>query len=382
MTAAGAPNAYRRDLLIEHAGVARDVKALFREVSSRLRQLVPFDAALWLATDPATALPTAPTLTENFVDRHVDCLGYWQREFLVDDANLYRDLARAERPAASLRVTTRDRPARSARFREFMRPNGFDDELRAVMRVDGRPWAQVGLFREQGRPPFAAEETELLAGIAAPLASAVRDHARRGAVPAEAGERHGPGLMLFAPTGELVSTNDDAHAWLEELAWLDQWRPAAKDSTAVTGLPLVVASTLMHARAIAEERDSGAARARIRSSSGRWLVCHASCLRDADGEIGSTALVIEPANAAEIAPIIVRAYELSPREHEITQLIALGVGTAEIAARLHLSTHTVRDYVKAIFEKVGVSSRGELVAKLYAEHHAPIQLDPANIEAT
>jgi DNA-binding CsgD family transcriptional regulator len=27
-----------------------------------------------------------------------------------------------------------------------------------------------------------------------------------------------------------------------------------------------------------------------------------------------------------------------------------------MAARLHLSAHTVRDYVKAVFEKVGVSS--------------------------
>jgi DNA-binding NarL/FixJ family response regulator len=61
----------------------------------------------------------------------------------------------------------------------------------------------------------------------------------------------------------------------------------------------------------------------------------------------------------------------------VTRLIAQGWGTAEIAARLHLSTHTVRDYVKAIFEKVGVSSRGALVAKLFAEHYAPLHLEPA-----
>jgi hypothetical protein len=37
--------------------------------------------------------------------------------------------------------------------------------------------------------------------------------------------------------------------------------------------------------------------------------------------------------------------------------------------------------VKAIFEKVGVGSRGELVAKLFAEHYAPIHLEPASHEA-
>ncbi|MGQ0479684.1 MAG: LuxR C-terminal-related transcriptional regulator [Pseudonocardia sp.] len=41
-----------------------------------------------------------------------------------------------------------------------------------------------------------------------------------------------------------------------------------------------------------------------------------------------------------------------------------------MARHLHLSPHTVRDYVKAVFEKVGVTSRGELVAKLFAEHYA------------
>ena len=50
--------------------------------------------------------------------------------------------------------------------------------------------------------------------------------------------------------------------------------------------------------------------------------------------------------------------------------IARGSSTPEIAAELFLSAHTVRDYIKAVFDKVGVSSRGELVAKLFAEHYA------------
>ena len=36
--------------------------------------------------------------------------------------------------------------------------------------------------------------------------------------------------------------------------------------------------------------------------------------------------------------------------------------------------------MKAIFDKVGVSSRGELVAKLFAEHYAPLHLDPEGLE--
>jgi DNA-binding CsgD family transcriptional regulator len=90
-----------------------------------------------------------------------------------------------------------------------------------------------------------------------------------------------------------------------------------------------------------------------------------------DGSVSSTAVVIEPAKSAEIAPIIVTAYGLTPREQEITKAVARGLATAELAEALHLSAHTVRDYLKGIFEKVGVSSRGELVAKLFADHYAP-----------
>ncbi len=138
----------------------------------------------------------------------------------------------------------------------------------------------------------------------------------------------------------------------------------------------------MRARAIAEEREHGVARARPRSAAtGQWLVCHASCLRDAQGRLGNTAVVIEPAKTSEIAPIITQAYQLTAREQQITRLLASGFGTAEIAGQLCLSAHTVRDYLKTISDKVDVSSRGELVAKLFAEHYAPVHLDPDNIES-
>jgi hypothetical protein len=51
-----------------------------------------------------------------------------------------------------------------------------------------------------------------------------------------------------------------------------------------------------------------------------------------------------------------------------------------VESGLFLSVHTVRGYVKSIFEKVGVSSRGELVAKLFAEHYAPIHADPDGVD--
>ena len=94
-------------------------------------------------------------------------------------------------------------------------------------------------------------------------------------------------------------------------------------------------------------------------------------LRPLDGRSGTIAITVEPAKSAHIAPIIVEACSLTAREQEITRAVARGLSNQEIATELTLSPHTVRDQLKTIFAKVGVSSRGELVAKLFAEHYAP-----------
>jgi hypothetical protein len=57
---------------------------------------------------------------------------------------------------------------------------------------------------------------------------------------------------------------------------------------------------------------------------------------------------------------------------------ARGLNTTDVAAELFVSAHTVRDHIKSIFAKLGVSSRGELVAKIFADHYGPVlyRLDP------
>lgn len=55
---------------------------------------------------------------------------------------------------------------------------------------------------------------------------------------------------------------------------------------------------------------------------------------------------------------------LTPREEQVVALVAEGFSNREIARELNLSHHTVKKYLFRIFEKLGISTRVELV--LYA----------------
>ncbi|ONI84476.1 helix-turn-helix transcriptional regulator [Actinosynnema sp. ALI-1.44] len=348
--------------LVDQAVRAPDALAMFTEASARLRKLVPFDAAVWRTTDPDTGLMTSPIRTENLDDD--GCAVYWDCELFAEDVNLFRDLARSKSPVASLRAATGDLPRRSKLYRDYLRPRGLADELRAVMRVGGRPRGHMSLFRAQGKPAFDQRDSAVVESMLVPLAKRLRSFARPVAVaPGSAG----PGLLIFDSANHLVSANDEAVDLLAELPE----GPAIRTALGVR-VPAWLESTVIQARAIVQEHARGSARIRMRTQAGRWLVCHASCLRAADGLVTSTAVVIEPAQVSEIVPLIIDAYGLSDRELEITQCVSRGLATGEIAERLVLSPHTVRDHIKAIFEKVGVSSRGELVGKLFTEYYEPL----------
>jgi len=60
---------------------------------------------------------------------------------------------------------------------------------------------------------------------------------------------------------------------------------------------------------------------------------------------------------------------LSKRELEIAQLVATGLSNLEVSDKLGLSRHTVKNYLFRIFEKLGISTRIELV--LYILSQAP-----------
>jgi DNA-binding NarL/FixJ family response regulator len=56
--------------------------------------------------------------------------------------------------------------------------------------------------------------------------------------------------------------------------------------------------------------------------------------------------------------------KLTPREETVVRLVVQGMVNREIAEKLHLSEHTIKNYLFRVFDKLGVSNRVELA--LYA----------------
>ena len=332
---------------------------LLGEVARHIDEVVPSDGFFLAATDPQTTLSIGAGIVRDLPEDQ--CAPTWDYEFLVPDYMKFTDIAHSGRTVADIHDATGGRPDRSARWREYGSVTGFRSELRATFTLGDMTWG-IGQFDRLGDSPrYSDEEREWLERITPLVAMGLRRALL--ASPAIAAADRGPGLVLMDDSGEVHSVTPEAAAWLDEV-------DATLTYPTELGVPMPFEAHAYASKVRAAARDGECCRlprARLRTRTGVWLILHGSLLKATD----SLALIIEPAKAADIAPLVIEAYGLTAREVEVSRMIARGLGTSEIAAKLFLSPHTVRDHVKAVLEKVGVSSRGELVAKVFADHYAP-----------
>jgi DNA-binding CsgD family transcriptional regulator len=335
---------------------------LFDEAAARLRRAVPFDGACWHTLDPGSDLITQHHL-QGLPDRFPILA---DNEYAVDDANKFAQLARTPRTAATLLEATGGHPERSARFRSLLTPAGLGPELRSAFVADGAAWGALILVRRAGGPEFEEREVELLHRASPLFARAVR----RGLVAeacgfaADAGAGDAPGVLELDASGGLVRASSTAEPLLAELS----------GTTVEQGLrsPAVyaIAGTTRAALAGAQVQPGASLPSSVvRTPGGTWLVLHGARL--GDSRRGEVAVFIQRAHPTLVAPLLLKAYGLTPREQEVAQLVLRGATTAQAAQRLGISAHTVGDHLKAIFEKTGARTRGELSATLFFGEHLP-----------
>lgn len=323
-----------------------DCESIRREAIADLQRVIGFDRWCWPLADPETLLPGSGLAEHDFgpsVPRSLEL------EYSTDDFAAKRVLAGGPKSAGSLRVETGGDLARSPRWDQVMRPVGIGDVAAVACRDAFGCWGWIEAYRDGADRSFEEQDLALLASVGAKLGSALRRtmfaHSGAVAVPVP------PAVIVLDANLHLLSWTEGARAWLDAL-------PSARLFAQFGMLPSVVypAATLARTRLSAAR-----AHALLRAVDGRWVMIDAAPLEG--GADGQTAVTLRSATAGETFSLLCRAYALSRREREVVEALLAGLDTREVTQRLFISPYTVQDHLKSVFEKVGVHSRRELLAK-------------------
>jgi DNA-binding CsgD family transcriptional regulator len=317
-----------------------------------LERAIPYDAMCIGTADPATRLSTGAVKVNMSDDTGAQFVAH---EYGVPDFNLFLDLADRPMAVGILADATGGDVRRSARIRDLQHLFSTEHEMRGVLRTGDQMWGTFAMYREPGRTGFSPGEAEFMHRIEKLMAIGLQ----RGLITADltGPERSDPSsaVLIFDQHGEVVSATPGAEQRMVELGG-DLW----------SQLPFSVAAVVSAART---QLANVVPRSRLRSAGGEWLELHAAPIRGRDGLTGQIAVTIDAAGPPKVIPLIVAAFGLTSREQDVIQQVLRGDSTNEIAGALHLSPYTVQDHLKAIFEKVGVSSRRELSSRIFFSHY-------------
>ncbi|MEV0289755.1 MULTISPECIES: helix-turn-helix transcriptional regulator [unclassified Kribbella] len=342
-------------------GLPRD--EFHRELAARIRRVVPIDATCWHGLDPRTLMMTTADpvelkaggfLTSDSEPVAIDAV--LSSEYRRDDYNSFATIARRRHPVGILGESTRGRPARSARYREFLAPYGTPFELRTAFVSKGRPWGCVVLHRTERSGDFTAAEARLIARLSRPIAEGLRASVRLDAARRQ-DHAAAPGLILLGRRDEIQLITPPARVLLDDLTRAD---PAAPRD-----LPLSVLALA----AVARRHARGEAPSLQVPSAAGWLSLHASVPEGAGSDL--VAIVIQRAGPETAIALELESYGLTEREREVAGLAVRGLTTEVLAERLSLSPWTVQDHFKSIFEKTGTHSRRELRALVFFDEYLP-----------
>ena len=335
------------DRLAELSNRQHDLAGFWRETTDIIAAQVPYYwTPCWYTLDPDSLL-----ITSHFHEGLDVFPEEWlAAEYYEDDVNHIIDVVRSERGLSTLHEATGGDPTGSPRWQANMQLGG-DQELIVRLRVGGETWGALGLYREPGSPMFSQHETAFLLAASTHLAQG----ARRALLFGEACDSEwsdGPGLVVVGSDGELSSATETAQRWLDLL-------PGGGAGSVPDALRSVAHRAVTEPMVPAEARDPRPQRGMGRAACGTFR---------RGGPGGGDRRARAP---GRIFDLVMSAEGLTERERDVVQLVLEGRSTAEIAATLVVSGHTVQQHLKSVFDRMGVRSRRELVAQAFYTHYAP-----------
>ncbi|MFI7446357.1 response regulator [Nonomuraea sp. NPDC049714] len=178
---------------------------------------------------------------------------------------------------------------------------------------------------------------------------------------------HAPGIEVVARSGSIAGAVTDARRWRPDVVVLDRRLPDGDGISAIG----TISAAAPEARVLVLTGEASASVAvRVVEAGGAGLVEKSSGLQELESavrEVAAGGVVFAPGLLPGVLDRLTgRAWTagagLTGRERETLLLLAEGVSTEQISARLGVARNTARNHVQRVLEKLGARSKLEAVA--------------------
>lgn len=246
-------------------------------------------------------------------------------------------------------------------YREFLAPNGYRYAVCIGMGHGSSPTGVMCLLRGNSAQPYSENELRLLRLLQPHIENAVnkallfksvvdvRDALQAGI------EQFDRPIFVFDKDLELVRMNISARQLCEQSSSFEAALSVIREAVVrLVDLKSSGKSVFDYPTGVKCVLD------------GKVYMIEGSkvCLSDASSLRWTIVAIDMTTHLTDAMRLSMAANELSQREAEICMMLVSGMSNREIAEKLFIAEFTVKDHVKSIFDKLGVSSRSEIAPKL------------------
>ena len=271
----------------------------------------------------------------------------------------YRQTLLTGKPTGNLRSPFKVGFELTESYDRLYRRLGLEHTLDGIVRDRSGPLGMINLLRRKGDPDFSAEDEENLAQTLPYIAHAISHEVKTPDSFVVSGDT---GLMVFDPAGELKYQSlraEELCPYLLAENLTDGW---------YDGLTTPEMRNAQHA--LFDRVKRVFAHGNLRVDPPAWTVANkwgefqlqAYALRDSPDGFCSYGVLLRKKVPIEVWLLHrVQQMPLSNKQCEVCFLLARGVETTEIATLLNITQTTLKDHTQAIYRKLGIRKREELL---------------------
>ena len=329
-----------------------DSHYVMRTLPKLLRQLVPIDLAGYFWANAAGEMIDAYVETPHFLRAEVvlSCLKFQQEA--AGNWPSFQENVLAGPGVGYLQRYQNQHFYQSAHYQLVYAPIHIQHIMDVVVHDGHKPYGAFLLMRTSQHPPFNPLEMQFLRAIADLMVYA---HALPAAHSVQATRSYDAGILMLSDQQEIAFCNLHAH----QILWMlsrDPAIPMQLDHD--DSLPTLVHN---HCRnGIAQARIHGSYQEHYSNHWGEFVLCYEASANQT--HVAVTMSQIQP-YPCYLAQKIIHEH-LTPMRLMVAWLLTEGYARKEIARTLEITTDTVAEYIKSIFDHFNISSTSQLIRKL------------------